>query len=479
MKYFTLALAILLLPQLCFGGSDVCIHLNGGDDVVYNGEWNTLEVWIENDYDLESMMLSFEISWHSSVSISWNMSHGTWPPVQQHGRAINAFDMFFLANHDFDNVSADHISLMGLAQLNRLPAGPSELCYSLEFMATAPAEVPIGFCVQPFDYNTTPPEADWFFYDYVNGEHAPDFCGIPVTDIDNPVAPPACFDVTQPAYGDCDNNGTGGTVADFVYLLDYLFQDGPPPPDPDACDCDNYPGVNYGDFWQLNMHYQNPSYLLYGSPGEDYMTMAPPVKFLVAGRPTGEVPGTDAKILSKGWRSGTTCEVECMMLVLSFAAGPGEADLNCTGIDFAGSAATNLTGDYDNVSKTLWIFNSDTPVMNAWDQWDLVATAHFVPDPAGSPGVGVELVPTVSGAWNQRRSILLLKAAYADGTTLGDRVSYVLLASVDPLNPLPVGNVDCDEGGVVDIDDVVYLIEWIFMGGPPPGDPDDDGVPDC
>jgi hypothetical protein len=31
----------------------------------------------------------------------------------------------------------------------------------------------------------------------------------------------------------------------------------------------------------------------------------------------------------------------------------------------------------------------------------------------------------------------------------------------------------------VDIDDVVYLIAYIFSGGPPPGDPDDDGTPDC
>jgi hypothetical protein len=39
------------------------------------------------------------------------------------------------------------------------------------------------------------------------------------------------------------------------------------------------------------------------------------------------------------------------------------------------------------------------------------------------------------------------------------------------------GDVDCSTG--VDIDDVVYLIEYIFTGGAPPCDPDDDGVPDC
>jgi hypothetical protein len=29
---------------------------------------------------------------------------------------------------------------------------------------------------------------------------------------------------------------------------------------------------------------------------------------------------------------------------------------------------------------------------------------------------------------------------------------------------------DADESGAVDIDDVVYLIEYIFAGGPPPED---------
>ena len=39
------------------------------------------------------------------------------------------------------------------------------------------------------------------------------------------------------------------------------------------------------------------------------------------------------------------------------------------------------------------------------------------------------------------------------------------------------GDVNCD--GIANITDAVYLIQWIFGGGPPPGDPDDDGVPDC
>jgi hypothetical protein len=46
-----------------------------------------------------------------------------------------------------------------------------------------------------------------------------------------------------------------------------------------------------------------------------------------------------------------------------------------------------------------------------------------------------------------------------------------------PTEPLLAGDADCS--GDVDIDDVVYLILYLFSGGPAPGDPDGDGVPDC
>jgi hypothetical protein len=46
-----------------------------------------------------------------------------------------------------------------------------------------------------------------------------------------------------------------------------------------------------------------------------------------------------------------------------------------------------------------------------------------------------------------------------------------------PPDPLLAGDCDCNE--IVNISDAVYLISFIFGGGPPPGDPDDNGVPDC
>jgi hypothetical protein len=45
--------------------------------------------------------------------------------------------------------------------------------------------------------------------------------------------------------------------------------------------------------------------------------------------------------------------------------------------------------------------------------------------------------------------------------------------------PIPLASGDADCSGGVDIDDVVYVITYIFGGGPPPCDPDGDGTPDC
>jgi hypothetical protein len=55
-------------------------------------------------------------------------------------------------------------------------------------------------------------------------------------------------------------------------------------------------------------------------------------------------------------------------------------------------------------------------------------------------------------------------------------ISYIFSAGSPPM-PLAAGDADCSGG--VDIDDAVYLISYIFSGGYPPGDPDGDGSPDC
>ena len=55
-------------------------------------------------------------------------------------------------------------------------------------------------------------------------------------------------------------------------------------------------------------------------------------------------------------------------------------------------------------------------------------------------------------------------------------IGYIFSSGPAP-NPIESGDPDCS--GEVDIDDVVYLISFVFSGGNPPCDPDGDTVPDC
>ena len=55
-------------------------------------------------------------------------------------------------------------------------------------------------------------------------------------------------------------------------------------------------------------------------------------------------------------------------------------------------------------------------------------------------------------------------------------VTYIFSGGPAPV-PLLSGDANCD--GVVNISDAVYLISYIFGGGPAPCDPNGDGIPDC
>ena len=55
-------------------------------------------------------------------------------------------------------------------------------------------------------------------------------------------------------------------------------------------------------------------------------------------------------------------------------------------------------------------------------------------------------------------------------------INYIFSGGPEPI-PYESGDADCSTG--VDIDDVVYLINYIFSGGNAPCDTNGDGVPDC
>lgn len=72
---------------------------------------------------------------------------------------------------------------------------------------------------------------------------------------DNPLTVPVTLTVTGvgPGWicGDVDDDGTGPNIGDLIYLVDYMFNDGPAPANPDAANVDGVNGVDVSDLVYL------------------------------------------------------------------------------------------------------------------------------------------------------------------------------------------------------------------------------------
>jgi hypothetical protein len=69
MKNLVLIAAVLFMPSITSGADDICIHLNGGADVAYIDQVNTLEIWVANSVPLEIVHFAFEICWSSDTTV--------------------------------------------------------------------------------------------------------------------------------------------------------------------------------------------------------------------------------------------------------------------------------------------------------------------------------------------------------------------------------------------------------------------------
>lgn len=221
----SMLLASLSQKASANGLGDVSIKLNGGANVAYIGETNTMEVWITNDAPLSVLSLCFKID--VKVSYTWVKPYGNRPPgnpiVNEEGDAVGRFDATGGLNV-FDRIfnnRPDTVLLSGGANSNKLPThATSTLCYTLKFNISAlAAPMTSGVCV---DNVVFPPSGWWAFQD-VN-LYAPTFQGNPNASISNPNAPAICFDVVQrenvpPVFTNCPGSLTGPICT----LLSYDF----------------------------------------------------------------------------------------------------------------------------------------------------------------------------------------------------------------------------------------------------------------
>lgn len=264
-RFASVLIILGLFCSLAFAGNDryqdgdVVVHLNGGDDVAYIGQNNTIEYWIMNDAKLTGMSIAFEFSIVTNYAFDPNHG-GPGRYVKEWNDAVNTWDLIFIETPAINGISPDSIRLYGDALMTGLPANALRLCYTMEVHIPAGEPmVPNGFCI---DNIFIPPTGYWRFEDYVG--YAPDYQGNPNSEVDNPDAPPVCFDIFYKC-GDVKADG-GVNIVDLTYLVEYLFGTGDPPPVPAVADMDGPPHdglVNIVDLTYL------VAYLFDGGPEPD------------------------------------------------------------------------------------------------------------------------------------------------------------------------------------------------------------------
>jgi hypothetical protein len=322
----------------------------------------------------------------------------------------------------------------------------------------------------------------------------------------------------RPIYSDCgtedvrigylpicgDVNGDGDVnVLDVSYLLTYIIADWTPPVAMVAADVDECGTVNMADVSYLCEHlYVGGPAPCMGSVDCDLSTGGNEVALgcpIVTGEPTGDSVALPIYFTNDVPVSGFT---------LGFSH--NSDDIEFTSVDLTGSVIptemqTYFYGRFTPAENQILIGAVDVLGTNSiGSQTGGLLATLWVQVPSSTPDQIVDLDSiwvTPAGEFifcvlnggsitpqytDCGTADILINPQYICGDADGSGeididdvvylIAYIFSGGPSP-EPLLAGDADCS--GDVDIDDVVYLIAYIFSGGPPPGDPNGDGVPDC
>lgn len=255
--------------------------------------------------------------------------------------------------------------------------------------------------------------------------------------------------------GDVDGSGTVSSF-DAIYLVNYLFKDGDPPPNPIDADVDGSPGINIGDVLQLIGNLFGGCALLPYTGVS--VRVSSQIRF-----------SSDLIFVAEGSTRDTTTiniivndgpDITGMVIPLSFENEGDEMEVDLAEVSFDGTIVPPdwaFGQSIDNDEKTLLLSlygdnETDTPL--AEGTTGLVVTLYFDQVIAGDPLAMkvTEIEPS--------HSFTLISAYCADGTPPSQRIFSPMLSLA--LN----GDVNCD--GIVNLGDAVYTLNYLFKGGPPP-----------
>lgn len=239
-----LLVALVSVSVRAAGNGEVVLKMNGGDDIAYIGEVNTLEVWIKNDAPLSALELSFGMRIDCDGNFAWGEEF-------REASMIGAFDNYStyvsicctVSNlAGADGSVGSYLSFLGGATHMGFPDHDTlTLCYYLiwEFHPDQ-EELPHGMTFENVSYDkdgTIYPIGErysWSFTDE-SGEYAPDFNGFANESTENPTAPAVSFHVINRDRSQCcqgvvgDVNGSGEdipTIGDVATLIDHLYING-------------------------------------------------------------------------------------------------------------------------------------------------------------------------------------------------------------------------------------------------------------
>ncbi len=258
--------------------------------------------------------------------------------------------------------------------------------------------------------------------------------------------------------GDINNSGTVET-GDIVYLINYLYKNSPPPVNPIDADVDGSSGINMGDVMQLIGYcYTGCSLIPYSGTSVKLGSKILLSSDLISPMASGPTDTISVKILLN---EGP--DLVGFVIPLSYADQPGEVEVTLDSVSFYGSIIPSSWNPdqnlvrIDNTEKTVLIssranFTGITPIDSGTT--GVLATLYFNKTANGTPhSLSITEIPP-------SHSLMLISAYCADGTPPSRRITVPVLSLG------LVGDANCD--GRVDIGDIVYSINYLFRGGPPP-----------
>ena len=410
----------------------------------------------ELDDIITSMANGFRV--HSSTGVQWDHLTGSNTGLLGTTEFPDGFQMSYAS---IDGIGADTIGLMAAGSNGLgMPPGFDEIVMTLEIGPISDAYAGGQICL---DSSWIPPQDIWTWGAGSGERRIPAWDG------------PYCFNIADFYCGDVNGDGNPLVqIDDLVYLVDYFFTGGPPPPLMEAADVDGCQGVTVEDIVYLAAH------IFYSGPAP---CQGPPCNVI------------DAGIISLDHVDGETAtgSLTTGSLIVFHLRYTNELDDIITSManGFRVHSSTGVQWDHLTGSNTGLLGTTEFPdgFQMSYASIDGIGADTIGLMAAGSNGLGMppgfdEIVMTLEigpisdayaggqicldSSWIPPQDIWTWGAGSGERRIPGWGGPYCFDISNDLpcLNPIR-GDVDYSDGGI-DISDLVYLVSYMFSGGPPP-----------